>query len=171
LLIKAHGYTGTQAGSALVPFAIILTMASPPMGRLAARIGPRLPLTIGPLVVAVGFLLILRVGEQTNYWFDFFPAIVVMAAGMAGAVAPLTTAVLSSVDEEYTGAASGFNSAMARTAGMIATALLGSVLGATGVALDSGFHVTALVCAVASLGASASAFFLIRISSADAARR
>ena len=58
LLIKAHGYTGTQAGSALVPFAIILTIASPLMGRLAARIGPRLPLTIGPLVVAAGFLVV-----------------------------------------------------------------------------------------------------------------
>jgi EmrB/QacA subfamily drug resistance transporter len=171
LLIKAHGYSGTQAGSALVPFAIILTIASPPMGRLAARIGPRLPLTIGPLVVAVGFLLLLRVGEQTNYWLDLFPAIVVMAAGMAGAVAPLTTAVLSSVDEEYTGAASGFNSAVARTAGMIATALLGSVLGATGAALDTGFHAMSWICAAASLGASASALFLIRISSTDAARR
>ncbi|HEX3897328.1 MAG TPA: MFS transporter [Rudaea sp.] len=171
LLIKAHGYTGTQAGSALVPFAIILTLVSPLMGRMAARIGPRLPLTIGPLIVAGGFLLLLRVGEHTNYWFDFFPAIVVMAAGMAGAVAPLTTAVLSSVDEEYTGAASGFNSAVARTAGMIATALLGSVLGATGAALDNGFHATSLVCAAASLGASASAFFLIRISAAETAHR
>ena len=84
---------------------------------------------------------------------------------------PLTTAVLSSVDEEYTGAASGFNSAVARTAGMIATALLGSVLGATGAALNGGFHVMTWICAAASLGASASALFLIRISSTDAPRR
>ena len=104
------------------------------------------------------FLLLLRVGPNTNYWFDAFPAIVVMAVGMAGAVAPLTTAVLSSVDEEYTGAASGFNSAVARTAGLIATALLGSVLGATGSVLVNGFHATSWACAAGSLGAAASAF-------------
>ena len=170
LLIKSHGYSATQAGSALVPFAIILTIASPLMGRIAARIGPRLPLTIGPLIVAAGFFLALRVGEHATYWLDLFPAIVIMAIGMAGAVAPLTTAVLSSVDEEYTGAASGFNSAIARTAGMMATALLGSVLGASGAALNAGFHTTAIACAIASLAASASAFFLIRISAAKTAR-
>lgn len=171
LLITAHGYSGTQAGSALVPFAIILTIASPPMGKLAGRIGPRWPLTIGPLGVAAGFLLLLRVDENAGYWLDLFPAIVVMSAGMAGAVAPLTTAVLSSVDEEYTGAASGFNSAIARMAGMIATALLGSVLGATGAALSDGFRVTSIACAIASLGAAASAFFLIRISVTKQKRR
>jgi EmrB/QacA subfamily drug resistance transporter len=171
LLITAHGYSGTQAGSALVPFAIILTIASPPMGKLAGRIGPHWPLTIGPLVVAAGFLLLLRVGENAGYWLDLFPAIVVMSAGMAGAVAPLTTAVLSSVDEEYTGAASGFNSAIARMAGMIATALLGSVLGATGAALSDGFRATSIACAIASLGAAASAFFLIRISATKKSRR
>lgn len=163
LLIKTSGYSGTQAGGALLPFAIILAVLSPLMGRMAGRIGPRLPLTIGPIIVAAGFLLLLRVGPNTNYWLDAFPAIVVMATGMAGAVAPLTTAVLSSVEERYTGAASGFNSAVARTAGLIATALLGSVLGAAGSALIDGFHGTSWACAFASLGAAAAAFFLIRI--------
>ena len=135
LLIEARGYTGTQAGAALLPFAIILTVMSPLMGRLAGRIGPRLPLSIGPLGVAAGFLLMLRIGADASYWPDVFPAIVVMSFGMAGAVAPLTTAVLTSVEEKYTGAASGLNSAVARTAGLMATALLGSVLGASGSAL------------------------------------
>ncbi|HEX6832734.1 MAG TPA: MFS transporter [Rudaea sp.] len=171
LFIKAFGYSGTQAGSALLPFAIVLTILSPLMGRLAGRIGPRLPLAIGPLIVAAGFVLLLRVGPHANYWSDAFPAIVVMSLGMAGAVAPLTTAVLSSVADEFTGAASGLNSAVARTAGLIATALLGSVLGASGTELMDGFHATAWICAVVSSGAAASAFLLIRIPKEDVQRR
>jgi hypothetical protein len=84
-----------------------------------------------------------------------------IAIGMAGAVAPLTTAILSTVDRRHSGSASGLNSAVARTGGMVATALLGGVLGATGPALVSGFHTAAIVCAVASVAASASALVLI----------
>jgi EmrB/QacA subfamily drug resistance transporter len=161
LLIQASGYTGTQAGSALVPSAIILALASPLMGRLAGRMGARLPLTIAPLVVAGGFLLELRMGAKVNYWSEVLPAIVVISIGMAGAVAPLTNAVLSAVDQRHTGSASGFNSAIARTGGLIATALLGSVLGAQGDSLLGGFHTAALACAAACIAASAAAFFLI----------
>ncbi|MEP6482853.1 MAG: MFS transporter [Rudaea sp.] len=163
LLIKAQGYSAIQAGSALLPLAIILAVTSPLMGKLAGRIGPRWPLTIGPIVVAAGFLLLLRVGEHASYWRDVFPAIVVLAFGLAGAVAPLTTAVLSSIDEQYTGAASGFNSAVARTAGMIATAMLGGALGVNGPALIVEFHVTSWACAIASLGAGLSALFMVRV--------
>jgi hypothetical protein len=88
----------------------------------------------------------------------------VIAIGMAGAVAPLTTAVFASVDSRHTGSASGLNSAVARTGGMVATALIGGVLGAAGPGLVSGFHTAAVACALASLAASASAFFLIRAS-------
>ena len=161
-LIQASGYSGVQAGSALVPAAVILALASPVMGQLAGRMGPRLPLTAGPLVVAAGFLLLWRVGAQTNYWTVLFPAVVVISTGMAGAVAPLTTAVLGAVDARHTGSASGFNSAVARAGGLIATALLGGVLGAAGGQLITGFHVAALACAIGSVAASASAFFLIR---------
>ena len=90
-----------------------------------------------------------------------FPAIVVIAIGMAGAVAPLTTAVLASVDNRHSGSASGLNSAVARTGGMVATALLGAVLGAAGPGLVAGFHTAALVCALAAVAAAASAFFLM----------
>jgi EmrB/QacA subfamily drug resistance transporter len=163
MLIQAAGYSGTQAGSALLPFAAILAVASPLMGAIAGRIGPRVPLTVGPLVVAAGFLLLLRVDAQASYWTTLFPAILVMASGMAGAVAPLTTAVLSSVDRRHTGSASGLNSAVARTAGMVATALLGGVLGASGSALVRQFHAVAVICAIVSAGAAASAFFLIAV--------
>ena len=167
VLIKTQHYSGTQAGAALLPLAIILTVISPLMGKLAGRMGPRWPLTIGPLIVAVGFFLLLRVGENASYWAETFPAVVVLAFGMAGAVAPLTTAVLSSVDEQYTGAASGFNSAMARTAGMIATALLGGVLGATGASLIGAFHSAMWACAIASIGAGVASFLLIRVEAND----
>jgi EmrB/QacA subfamily drug resistance transporter len=161
VLIEAGGYSGTGAGSALMPFAVILAVASPWMGSIAGRIGPRWPLTLGSLVVAAGFLLLLRVDAHTGYWTTLFPSILVMAGGMSGAVAPLTTAVLSSVDRRHTGSASGLNSAVARTAGMVATALLGGVLGAAGTTLISEFHFASLACAIASAGAAASAFFLI----------
>jgi hypothetical protein len=86
---------------------------------------------------------------------------VVIAVGMAGAVAPLTNAVLGAVDSQHTGSASGFNSAIARAGGLIATALLGSVLGTKGESLMLGFHMAAIACVVACIGAGACAFFLI----------
>lgn len=166
VLIQAGGYSGTSAGAALVPFAAVLTVASPIMGGIAGRIGPRLPLAIGGLVVAFGFLLLLRLNAAAHYWTDIFPGILFIAIGMSGAVAPLTTAVLSSVDARHTGSASGLNSAVARVAGMVATALLGGVLGTRGGALIAGFDHAIVACAIAALGASASAFFLIRIGGA-----
>lgn len=171
VLIEAAAYSGASAGAALLPFAIVLALASPLMGGLAGRIGPRLPLTIGPLVVALGFLTELRIGEGADYWTAVLPAILLISIGMAGAVAPLTTAVLASVDKQHTGSASGFNSAAARTGGMVATALLGGVLGASGSALIAGFHASAVICAIASVAASASAFFLIRLDKAATASK
>ena len=162
LLIEAAHYSGTAAGAALLPFPIILTFASPVMGSIAARIGPRLPLTIGPLIVAVGFLLALRIDADARYWTELAPAVTVIAIGMSIAVAPLTTAVLSAVDEKHTAAASGFNSAVARTGGLLATALLGGVLAARGQALVEGFHIAAVACAVASAGAGLTVLFLVR---------
>ena len=161
VLIKASFYSGTEAGTALVPLALLLALLSPVMGRIAGRIGARLPLTVGPLVVGVGFLLALRLGAPAHYWTQVLPAILMIALGMAGAVAPLTNAVLNSVDSRHTGSASGFNSAIARAGGLIGTALLGGVLGARGEALMTGFHTAALACAIACAAAGACAFFLI----------
>ena len=161
VLIQAASYSGTQAGAALLPFALVLAIISPMMGALAGKFGSRAPLSIGPLVVAGGFLLLLRIGTEAAYWTSVFPAILVIALGMGGAVAPLTTAIFATVDIRHTGAASGLNSAVARTGGMVATALLGGVLGAASPSLMSRFHAAALVCALASIAAAASAFFLI----------
>ncbi len=161
VLIRADHYSGIAAGAALLPLAVILAAGSPAMGSIAGRTGPRGPLTLGPMIAAGGFFLLLRVGTQSGYWAGMFPAIATIGVGMVAAVAPLTTAVLSSVDRNHTGAASGLNSAVARIAGMIATALLGGVLGLSGSALVDGFHEAALFAAAACLAASGSAFILI----------
>ena len=161
VLIQAAGYSGTAAGAALLPFPLILAVTAPIMGGLAGRIGSRLPLSIGPMVVAIGFLLAMRVGPGAGYWTVYLPAILVIALGMAGAVAPLTTAVLSSVDARHTGSASGFNSAVARTGGLVATALLGTVLATSGPALIAGFRVAVAACAAASAVAGASAYVML----------
>jgi predicted MFS family arabinose efflux permease len=152
------GYSPVQAGFALLPFSFGIGLGSRAMGRLTERIGPRWPLTIGPLVVAGGFALMLRVDPQARYWTSVLPGIAAIALGMAMAVAPLTTAVLSSVDDEHTGTASGFNSAIARTGGLIATASCGAVIAASGAALIGAFHVAALAGAALAAGAAASAF-------------
>ncbi|HTB89168.1 MAG TPA: DHA2 family efflux MFS transporter permease subunit [Steroidobacteraceae bacterium] len=157
VLIKAAGYSATGAGAALLPLPLILTVTSPLAGALAGRIGTRAPLAIGPLVVAAGFLIALRIDSGASYWTQVLPMIVVIAFGMSGAVAPLTTAVLTSVDPVHTGSASGLNSAVARTGSLIATALLGSVLAAEGDRLLVAYHVAmgigALICVAASLSA------------------
>jgi len=139
----------------------VLTVTSPIAGGLAGRIGPRLPLAIGPLVVAAGFLLSLRMDRSANYWFGVLPMIFVIALGMSAAVAPLTTAVLSSVDARHTGSASGLNSAVARTGGLVATALLGSVLAAEGDRLVTAYHTAMIFGAIACLAASLSALALL----------
>jgi predicted MFS family arabinose efflux permease len=161
MLIKAAGYSATAAGAALLPLPVVLAITSPMAGALAARIGPRLPLTIGPLLVAAGFLLALRIDAAADYWLEVLPMIAVIAIGMSAAVAPLTTAVLNSVDVRHTGAASGLNSAVARTGGLIATALLGSVLAAQGSAIVSVFHAAMVAGAVSCAAASICAFALL----------
>jgi EmrB/QacA subfamily drug resistance transporter len=162
VLIEAADYSPVQAGLALLPLPILLTLASPPMGQLAARIGPRWPLIIGPVVVAGGMLLGQRITADTNYWEATFPAITVMSVGMAIAVAPLTSSVLGSVKEKHVAMASGFNSAVARTGGLIATALLGVVLRREGDALIDGFHLAMIGSAIAAAAASLAALFLVR---------
>jgi MFS family permease len=161
VLIQAGGYTATQAGAALLPLPLVIAVASPAAGALAAKAGPRWLLITGPVIVAAGFLLAVRIGSDRSYWLGVFPAMVVIALGMAGAVAPLTTAVLMSVDSHHTGAASGLNSAVARTGGLVATALIGPVIASSGPALLSAFGVAAAIGAVVCAAAATSAAMLI----------
>lgn len=158
LLIVGGGYSPTQAGFALLPFSIVIGTASRFAGRISERIGPRWPLTVGPIVTGVGFALMATADPAGRYWNNVLPGLVVIALGMAGAVAPLTTAVLSSVDDRHTGTASGFNSAIARTGGLIATALAGAVVAASVAKLTSVFHTAALLAAASAVTAGIIAF-------------
>jgi MFS family permease len=159
VLIDLKHYSAAEAGAAFLPMPIVLGLTAPPMGRLAARIGARLPLSIGPVVVAVGFLIAMRIPSGTSYWTSIFPAMLVVSLGMAGGVAPLTTAVLASVEPSHSGVASGLNSALARTGGLVATALASAVLLSHGDALASTFKWAMVVAAAAAAAAGACAFF------------
>ena len=123
----------------------------------------------GQVVVASGCVLALRMEHAGSYWLTVFPALLVISLGMAGAVAPLTAAVLASAQAEHTGVASGFNSAIARTGGLIATALLGGVLALQGDALAASFRWAAVVAAAVAVAASASAFVWVGRSKSKAA--
>ena len=154
VLITSGGYSPVQAGLAMLPLPILMTAISPTMGGLAARLGPRIPLTIGPLIVAGGMVLARLMTPDASYWTGAFPSIIVMALGMTIAVAPLTSSVLGSVEEQHVAMASGFNSAVARTGGLIATALLGAVLATQGERLFAGFHVAMFISGAAAALAS-----------------
>src|SRR5579859_464211 len=144
VLIVGAGYRATAAGAALLPFPLVMTVGGPVMGTLAGRFGARLLLTVGSAIVGVGLLLALRIEGDASYWSAVLPSVLLVAAGMTGA-APLTTAVLSAVDRRHTGSASGLNSAVSRTGGLVATALLGAVLASRGAALIAHLHQAALV--------------------------
>ena len=165
VLITAGGYSPIEAGLAMLPFPIIISCASPLMGKFASRIGPRWPLTIGPLVVAAGLLLATRVASGQAYWTDVFPGVAVMAVGMALAVAPLTSAVLVTVDPQHTGMVSGFNSALSRTGGLIGVALLGAVLASTGQAILQPYQIALLIAAAVAALAGLVAFLGLKTGS------
>jgi predicted MFS family arabinose efflux permease len=159
VLIEALQYSAAQAGAALLPLPIVMVLMAPVAGSLAGRVGPRIPIAVGSLAVGLGILLTLRVRASTAYWTGLLPALIVLSLGLSAAVAPLTTAVLSEVEARYTGVASGLNSAVARTGGLLATAMVGFVFASHGVRLLRSFHITmaigAVVCAVAALTACA----------------
>jgi len=124
-LIQVQGYTPVEAGAALLPFPIVMFLLSRWAGGLVTRYGSRLPLTIGPLVTGLGFILLALPDVGGSYWRAFFPAIAIFGFGMAISVAPLTATVMGSVSRDRSGAASGINNAVARLAGLLAIALLG----------------------------------------------
>ncbi|MFJ9948767.1 MFS transporter [Kitasatospora sp. NPDC091207] len=162
------GFSPLVSGLALVPITVLMLALSARAGRLGKRIGPRLPLTVGPLICATGVLLMLRIGPDASYWTDVLPAVTVMGCGMVLLVAPLTATVLAAVEVRHAGIASGVNNAAARAAGLLAVAALPALAGLSGDAyqvpasVDSAFRIAMLICAGLLATGGVTAFTTVR---------
>lgn len=130
-LQNVQAYTPSAAGAAMLPFIVIMFLASRWSGGLVATVGARTPLVCGAILAGIGFVAYARIGVGGSYWTTFFPAAVLLGCGGALFVAPLTTTVMDSAETEHAGAASGINNAVARVAGLLAIAALGVVLADT----------------------------------------
>jgi EmrB/QacA subfamily drug resistance transporter len=153
------GYSPVAAGAASLPVTALLLVFSARSGALAQRVGARIPLTAGPLVIAVGLLLMTRIEPGDSYLSSVLPAVIVFGVGLTLVVAPVTATVLAAADARHAGIASGINNAVARLAGLLAVAVLPVIAGLTGdsfydpVAMADGFDVAMVACAViAALG-------------------
>jgi EmrB/QacA subfamily drug resistance transporter len=153
------GFTPLASGTAMLPVTALMLLLSPSAGALGARLGPRLPMTVGPLICAVALALMLRIGPGASYGADVLPAVVVLGLGLSLLVAPLTSAALSAVPERQAGLASGVNNAVARAAGLLAIAVLPAAAGLTGAAYSdpavfrAGFATACLIgCVVLVMG-------------------
>ena len=125
---RVQGYSATTTGLALLPMIVLMTLLARWAGGLVDRVGARLPLVVGPSVVAVGFALLALPGINANYWLTFFPALLTLGLGLAVSVAPLTTTVMNAVPTHQAGTASGINNAAARLANLLAVAVFGVVI-------------------------------------------
>jgi len=153
-LQRGLGFSPLAAGVSLLPVTVVVLALSARMGRLAQRIGPRRPMTVGPLLAAVGLAMLTRLGPGRGYVTGVLPAVLVFAVGLAITVAPLTATVLAAVPDHQAGIASAVNNDVARTAGLLAVAVLPGVAGITDAAyrnpgaLTTGFHHAVLIAAV-----------------------
>jgi EmrB/QacA subfamily drug resistance transporter len=158
-LQQVLGYSALEAGLATLPITLIMLALSARSGELASRIGPRLQMTVGPLVVAAGMLLMVRIEAGSTYVADVLPPVLLVGLGLATTVAPLTATALSSVDDRHAGVASGVNTTVSRAAQLAAVAVLPVAAGITGDAyldpevFSDGFRTAMIITAVvAALG-------------------
>lgn len=162
------GWSALEAGTALVPVTILMLALSSRAGDLARRIGPRWPLTIGPILIAVGMVMYTRIGPDASYLTDVLPAVTVFGLGLSASVAPVTATAIGSVPDGRSGAASGTNNAIARTGQLVAVAAVPSLVGLTGDALSNPAELNARFPGAMYAGAffvvlgAVAAFFLFR---------
>jgi EmrB/QacA subfamily drug resistance transporter len=167
-LQRVVGFSPLQAGVALFPITLVMLLLSSRAGRLSARIGPRLPMTVGPLLVAAGFLLYTRIGPGASYLTDVLPGMLVFAFGLTLTVAPLTATVLAAAAAEHAGIASAVNNDVARAAGLLAVAVLPVAAGISGAGaldpgrFDDGFGVAVLIAAALCAAGGLISWFGIR---------
>ena len=163
------GWSPIVAGSAMLPVTVLMLLFSSRAGALAQRIGPRLPMTLGPLLSAGGVLWMGRIGAGASYVLDVLPPVLLFGAGLSLMVAPLTATVLDAADDRHAGIASGVNNAVARTAGLLAVAVIPVAAGIAGadytdpVAFDDGYgRAMAISAALLVAGAALAAAFVRR---------
>ena len=166
------GFSPLAAGTSLVPITVLMLVLSPRAGALSARTGPRLPMTVGPLLCAVGVLLLRRVDADAGYLTDVLPGVVVFGLGLSATVAPLTVTVLAAAPDRLAGVASGVNNAVARTAGLLAVAVLPLAAGLPGpddpVGFDRGFdRAMVLAAALLAVGSVVSALAIRNTTQSD----
>ncbi|MER6596080.1 MFS transporter, partial [Micromonospora purpureochromogenes] len=136
------GWSAVRTGLATVPMTVLLLVGSARAGALSARIGPRLPLSVGPVIAAAGLLLLRRVGPGTSYWVDVLPGVLLFGLGLTLVVAPLTASVLAAVADRFAGVASGFNNAASRVGGLLAVAALPLLVGLSGTGYEQPAELT-----------------------------
>ena len=162
------GYSAIEAGAASLPVTAIMLLFSARSGALAQKIGPRIPLTLGPMIIAAGLMLMTRINPGDSYVAYVLPAVLVFAAGLTLVVAPVTATVLAAVEDRNAGIASGINNAVSRVGGLLAVAVLPVIAGLTGDqfydpgAMTGGFHVAMVVCAALSALGGVFAWLTIR---------
>ncbi|MFE1647007.1 MFS transporter [Microbacterium sp. P01] len=159
-LQQGAGLPATLAGLASLPTTILMIVLSSRMGTLAGRWGPRLFMTVGPLLMGVGALLLLTVRTDFDYWWQVLPSMIVFGLGLSVTVSPLTAAILGAVDTARSGIASAVNNAVSRVAGLLVIAALAAIIGGS---LDlDGFHRAAVVTALLMAAGGVASFLGIR---------
>ncbi|MFF5080571.1 MFS transporter [Actinoplanes sp. NPDC000266] len=161
------GFSPLLAGTALLPSTVLMLLFSARSGALGQRIGPRIPMTVGPLICALALLMMSRIGAGANYWTGVLPSVIVFGLGLTLLVAPLTSTALGALDDAYAGIASGVNNAVARAAGLLAVAVLPLAAGlGSGNLTDSAqlspvYRNTMMICAALMVAGGVVAWFLI----------
>nr|WP_062301023.1 MFS transporter [Demequina subtropica] len=159
-LQQGAGLSATAAGLSELPITVLMILFSSRVGALGARFGPRIFMTVGPVIMGIGSFMLVAISAEFDYWTQALPGIVVFGVGLTLMVAPLTSAILGAIDSERSGIASAVNNAVARIAGLVAVALIGTIVGGT---LDlDGFHRATVVTGAFMLVAGAISWAGIR---------